>query len=398
LSAPVKTLSAYGDYFDGARARVQRVAVTVFPDRLEFVPAEGNPQVWRAGELRAVPDQADPASLLLYRAGDRLARLDIADETIAAALRANAPQLNRRPPVEHKGRILGWAGGAVASVSLIIFVLVPVLANQLATLLPPAGEKALGDMTYEQIRTALGEGDLLPVETCEAPEGLAALDAMLDRLDPGDDLPYPLEVTVLDHGLVNAFALPGGRVVMFRGLIEQASGPDEVAAVLAHEIGHVVNRDPTRDALRLAGSIGVLGLLFGDFAGGTVVLLLANELINAQYSQASESGADDYAHGLLNAAGLPPAALGTFFQRLRDEYGDAEGIYAHFSSHPQMTARIEAALAAGAGRSGETVPALNDRQWQALSLICAGEGEHGGKTAHEKAPASAQHRQDGDGS
>ena len=84
---------------------------------------------------------------------------------------------------------------------------------------------------------------------------------------------------------------PGGRLVFFRGLLEEAENPDEVAAVLAHEIGHVVYRDPTRDALRSAGSLGVLGLLFGDFAGGTVALFIANQLINASYSQAAEARA-----------------------------------------------------------------------------------------------------------
>ena len=392
--APGNTLTAWGDYVDGARARVQRVAVTVHPDRVAFAPAEGAAVAWPADELRALPDQADATGIVLTRVGDPLARLTIADETVAGALRRNAPQLTRKPPVEHKGRIAGWALGAVASVALIIFVLVPIMANQLATLLPPKGEKALGDATYEQIRMALGETDFMPVETCEGTEGLAALGAMIDRLGAEEDLPYPLEVTVLDHDLVNAFALPGGRVVLFRGLLEAASGPDEVAAVLAHEIGHVVNRDPTRDALRLAGSVGVLGLLFGDFAGGTVVLVLANQLINAKYSQAAESGADDYAHGLLNDANLPPSALGTFFQRLRDEYGDAEGIYAHFSTHPQMTARIEAALAAEAGRTGETVPSLDRGLWRDLLRVCGGDGRGTG-SGHEKAPVSAQQTQDG---
>jgi predicted Zn-dependent protease len=204
---------------------------------------------------------------------------------------------------------------------------------------------------------------------------------MRARLNADKDLPYPAEITVLDHELVNAFALPGGRVVVFRGLLEAAENPNEVAAVLAHELGHVVNRDPTRDALRLAGSIGVLGLMFGDFAGGTVVLVLANELINASYSQRAEAGADDYAHHLLTEADLPPAALGTFFTRLKDQYGDAEGIAAHFSTHPQMTARIEAAMAAQeeAERVGHTgAPALDDRQWQALRSIC-GPAPGGGK-------------------
>ncbi len=371
-AAPDTTLTGFADYFDGARARVQRVALTVLPDRLSFQLPEGRRLDWQAVELRAVPDQAEPKTLVLSKAGDRLARLVIDDPAIVGALRANAPELTRRPPVEHKGRILAWGAGALASVALIIFVLVPLMANQLAVFLPPEGEKALGDATYEQIRTALSDGDFMQVETCETPAGLAALEVMVARLNAGADLPYPLEVTVLDHPLVNAFALPGGRVVLFRGLIEEASGPDEVAAVLAHEIGHVVNRDPTRDALRLAGSIGVLGLLFGDFAGGTVVLVLSNQLINAKYSQAAESGADDYAHALLTEADLPPSALGRFFERLLEETGDAAGIEAHFSSHPQMTERIAAALAAEAGRGTDTTPALTGREWTALGGICGG--------------------------
>jgi Peptidase family M48 len=373
-AASAVTLTAFADFLDGERARVERVELVLSPERLTILRPDGARIDWLAGELRALPDQADGATLVLTRAGEQLVRVMISDTEIVARLRANAPHLHKRPPVEHKGRILGWALGAIASVALIIFVLVPVMANQLAAYLPPAGEKALGDATYERIRGALGE-DMLPVEVCEAPEGLAALAAMEARLNAGPDLPYEVTLTVLDHDLVNAFAMPGGRIVIFRGLLDEAENPDEVAAVLAHELGHVVNRDPTRDALRLAGSVGVLGLIFGDFAGGTVVLLLANELINARYSQSAETGADDYAHGLLTAAGLPPAALGTFFERLRDEYGDAEGLAAHFSTHPQMTARIEAALGAqaeaeAAGRTG--APSLDRTQWRALRAICGG--------------------------
>lgn len=382
------TFTAFADFLGGERARVERVEIVLAPDRVTILRPGGDPLDWRAGDLRELPDQADRRTLVLTHAGDALMRLIVADPEIVTRLRTNAPALHRRPPIEHKRRIFGWGLGALASVALIIFVLVPVMADQLAAYLPPSGEKALGDATYERIRAALGD-DLLPVEVCEAPDGLAALAAMEARLNPGPDLPYAVDITVLDHDLVNAFAMPGGRVVIFRGLLEEAANPDEVAAVLAHELGHVVNRDPTRDALRLAGSIGVLGLIFGDFAGGTVVLMLANQLINAKYSQSAEIGADDYAHSLLTEAGLPPAALGTFFERLRDEHGDAEGLASHFSTHPQMSARIEAALAAqsAVARAGRTgTPALDPDQWRALRAICgpAGAAPVGGKALGKK--------------
>ncbi len=374
-------MSTFADYVDGESAVVHRVEVDLRYDRLRIVLPDAERVDWWLDDLREVPGQADRESLMLAQGGDTLARLMVSDPDTMARIRASAPGLHRRPPLRNPGRVFGWAGGAVLSVALIIFVLVPLMANQLAGLIPVEGERALGDATYEQIRAMLGEG-IDPLDECTNAPGLAALGRMRTRLNAEKDLPYPVTVTVLDDDLVNAFAMPGGRVVLFRGLIEKAESPEEVAAVLAHELGHVAHRDPTRDALRLAGSIGVLGLLFGDFAGGTVALFLANELINAQYSQAAEAGADDYAHALMTQAGLPPGALGAFFERLNEEQDDEEGIFAHFASHPQMAVRIEAAMAAQEAVGTAGAPALSAAEWQDLRGIC------GGVTRPQSAPGA----------
>jgi beta-barrel assembly-enhancing protease len=181
-------------------------------------------------------------------------------------------------------------------------------------------------------------------------------------------LPIALTVTVLDHGMVNAFALPGGQIVIFRGLIDEAQSAEELAAVVAHEIGHVAARDPTRIALRSAGSIGILGLLFGDFAGGTAVLFLTEQLIQADYTREAEAAADSYAHQLLLAADLPPAALASLFERL-DMQDPQLPMLQHFMSHPELGNRIEAARAATpAGR--EFAPLLSARQWADLQSVC----------------------------
>tara|TARA_R100000322_G_scaffold18993_1_gene12060 strand:- start:2457 stop:3656 length:1200 start_codon:yes stop_codon:yes gene_type:complete len=365
---PPADTTVYADYVDGTDAVMHRVALELSRTHLNIILPDGNRVYWPLDALRALRDQAYSEGIVLTEGFDNMARLVVDNPYVAAELRSVAPNLGQRQPVGNWGRITAWAGGAVASVALIIFVLVPIMADQLATYLPPDGERALGDATFEQIRGALGRANS-PVQLCEDGDGMAAIDAMMARLDPSDDLPYEARIAVLDHELVNAFALPGGRVILFRGLIEAAETPEEVASILAHEIGHVVNRDPTRDALRSAGSIGVLGLLFGDFAGGTVVLMLANQLINAKYSQAAEAGADDYAHDLMREAGVDPAALGTIFQRLMDEYGDAEGIMAHFASHPQMVSRIEAAQQASGGQD-YGLPIITPAQWRAMQTMC----------------------------
>ncbi len=370
--------SVFADYLDGRAATVQRIEVLVErspeSEAIVLIPPEGERLRWPLDDLRGVPDQAGRDRLIVTSQRQPLARLFVGDRALCDLLTARARHLHKRPPVRGRGRILGWGLGALASVALIVFVLVPVMADQLAEFLPPEGEKALGDTTFEQIRSALAESDFEPVRICSETEGVVALDRLQRRLQGGVALPYPLTVHVLDHEMVNAFALPGGRIVLFRGLLEAAESADEVAAVLAHEIGHVVNRDPARGALRSAGSIGVLGLILGDFAGGAAVLFLVERLIDATYSQEAEAGADAFAHDLLLSEGVSPAALEQFFDRLRREYGDQEGIVAHFLAHPRLGNRIAAAREAADRMTGPIRPSLGEADWQDLRHICNAPG------------------------
>ncbi|MEL7211587.1 MAG: M48 family metallopeptidase [Pseudomonadota bacterium] len=358
----------FGDLLDGARAFPRRVALSLGTNHLRLTPAEGDAVAWPLSALRSPPDQAHPTDLVLALADDPVTRLVIRDRDLAARIRAAAPTLHKRPPLQNTRKLIAWSVAAVASVALIIFVLVPVMANQLATFLPPSGEKALGDTTFEQIRTALDDGGFDPVPICENPEGLAALAKMEARLTASVDLPYPLTVHVLDHEMINAFALPGGYVVLFDGLLDIAEDPDEIAAVFAHEVGHVVARDPSRMALRSAGSIGVLGLLFGDFAGGAVVLFLAERLIQASYSQEAEMNADIFASDTLEKAGVSPLGLARMFERFEALSGDQPSLLDHFMAHPDLVSRIERAEASGS--DADYTPSLTADEWQALKTIC----------------------------
>ncbi|MEE9388050.1 MAG: M48 family metallopeptidase [Paracoccaceae bacterium] len=367
-------MQSFANYFDGYSAVVRRVEIAIDDTSdgafLVVSPPEVEALYWRLDDIRVVPDQAANDTIILAYKGDRVSRLSISDEETRRIITARCPNLHKRPTVENRGRLAVWSFGAVASVALIIFGLVPLLADQLAEYLPPKGEQALGDATFEQIRAALSETDLFPVTICENPDGVAALDKMQARLSDQVDLPYPLTVHVLDHDLVNAFALPGGRVVLFRGLIDAADSPDEVAGVFAHEIGHVVNRDPARGALRSAGSVGVLGLLFGDFAGGTVVLFMLNRLIDATYSQEAEALADSFAHKTLSATNIAPSALADMFERLREEGDEEGGILAHFMAHPELGDRIKSARDADSQLTATIRPSLSPDEWAALQNIC----------------------------
>ncbi|MFN3147733.1 MAG: M48 family metallopeptidase [Paracoccaceae bacterium] len=375
VSANPLPFDAEARYVDGRTAAVHAARLSIDdtgsgPGFLVIRTAAADPRRWPMADLRRLPDQADSETLVLYRADDPLTRLYVSGAEPTRILAARAPALDRRPPVRGRGRMAAWAAAAVGAVALILFVLIPVMADQLADYLPPEGEQALGDATFEQIREALSNREDGPLAICEAPAGLAALDRMERRLTSGLDLPYPVRVHVLDDDLVNAFALPGGRIILFRGLIEAATHPDQVAAVLAHELGHVVARDPTRGTLRSAGSIGVLGLLLGDFAGGAVVLFLANRLIEATYSQEAEAAADAFAHDLLARNGIAPSAISDMFRIFLDRFGEDTGIWRHFAGHPALGDRIGAAERADDKLAGPIRPSLGEEDWQALRAIC----------------------------
>ncbi|MBO6883235.1 MAG: M48 family metallopeptidase [Marivita sp.] len=359
--------SAAATYFDGIRAAPAHVALTVDEDTKALVGlADTGAEIrWPLTEIREVPDQAGGDQMVLQLANDPVQRIVLADHTLAPRL----PNRTKRPKVTKRGPLIVWAMAALASVALIIFVLVPTMANQLARFIPPEGERALGEVTLNQIRTALDQTGLNPVPVCDNPDGLAALAKMETRLQNALPEQQTLTVSVLDHEMINAFALPGNYIVFCRGLIDKAQTPEEVAAVFAHEIGHVVSRDPTRHALRSAGSLGVLGLLFGDFAGGAAVLLLAERLIEAQYSQGAEADADVFAHSVLIEAQIAPSALATMFERFRELGGETSPFVAHFLSHPSLGDRVQAAR--DATPSGfEAVPLLTAQEWRALQNIC----------------------------
>src|SRR5581483_9059372 len=107
----------------------------------------------------------------------------------------------------------------------------------------------------------------------------------------------------------NAIALPGGHVYVFEGLIKQARSPDELAGVVAHELGHVAHRDGTRSLLQAAGLSFLFGVLLGDFTGGGLVVIAAKTAMQSAYTRKVEAAADAYSVDLVTRIGGDPRAF-----------------------------------------------------------------------------------------
>lgn len=368
-----------GRFFDGQGAGGHDVDVTLRADRRELRIAGHSLRGalhWPLDDLRALRDGARRDHLVLtlhapsdYGAPRDTARLTVSDAALATELRQLCPHLSRRDMRPGAwGRLARRGALAVAAVVLMLFVILPRMADTLATLIPVEREVAFGRAVVNQIESALGAADLGALD-CTAPEGLGALARMTQRLTDGADLQYALELRVLDHDMINAFAAPGGHVVIMRGLLDSASGPEAVAAVLAHEIGHVEARDATRHALRAAGSAGLLSMVMGDVTGGAAAVFLGERVLQASYTREAEAEADRFALAMLNRAGVSSTGMATFFEDLAEMEAGLPALPAYFNSHPDSAGRAERARENAAAQAGGA-PILSAAEWDALRAVC----------------------------
>ena len=365
-------LEAPARYFDGLSAAPMPAVVSFGERSLVIMSYDGVALAhWPLARLRATSARGDRIAQLAPE-GESLERLTLEDREMISAIEAVCPRLYARERDRRGGgRAVLWGFGAVAAVALLVVAILPALAGQLALLIPPERERQIGTAVVAQVRGVLGATGAGAPGFCTAPQGVAALERMTARLEGTVSLPYPLRVSVIDHPMANAFAAPGGRIVVFRGLIRAAETPEEVAGVLAHELGHVLARDPTVGVLRTAGTAGILGLLVGDVVGASIVVATSEMMLNAHYQREAEAEADRAAYRILAEAGLPTDPFAAFFTRMAQRHGESTGVMRYFASHPGLGNRAEAAAAADDDREGPFRPALADQGWVAMRGICA---------------------------
>lgn len=282
-------------------------------------------------------------------------RYTVADPFLVDRLAELAPAVRRRNLAGRPLwlRLALWAGLGVGLLGAM-FAAVPLAAGPVARLLPESWMRAAG----EQVVAAITDGD----EDCRQPAGTAALESLVERLE-GRRL--DARVQVVDSPVSNALAAPGGQVVLFKGIVDLAAGPQEVAGVLAHELAHVALRHPTEGLVRQLGHRMLIAALIGDAGGAVDLLAGAGELLlSSAYSRADESAADRLAVEMLNRAGLDSTGLASLLQRLQEEHGAEPPVL--LASHPLTENRVAELRAIQ--RPGAAP--LDADQWQALQAIC----------------------------
>src|SRR5690606_21575851 len=152
-------------------------------------------------------------------------------------------------------------------------------------------------------------------------------------------------------------ALPGGKIYLFDGLLRQARDADELAGVIAHELGHVHRRDGLRRLIETGGTSFLFGLLFGDVTGAGAVIFAAQSIVDAAHSREAESAADDSAIAAKAQLGRSPTAFGQLLGRITGKTGGATIL----DTHPVSADRLARMTRDATLAQGPTL--LTDPEW-----------------------------------
>ncbi|MCU0470540.1 MAG: M48 family metallopeptidase [Arcicella sp.] len=210
--------------------------------------------------------------------------------------------------------------------------ILPTVAEGLALTVPQEYEIKWGDMMFENMIQAPQKEDLSESLNLTKNDTLSKLANQFAK-EMDFKTTYPIKITVVDEKVVNAFALPGGNIVVFNGLLQKMKNKEEFAALLGHEVAHVTHKHSLKNIFRSLSGYLFISLITNDLNGVTAVILEnANQLQNLGYSRELEAEADASSMKTLKTNQIATKGLYNLFKILEDgNHGEIPEI---LSSHP----------------------------------------------------------------
>ncbi len=358
-----------GYYLDGRTAVRQRVTIRLMRTGLEITTESGTRLWWPYQEVRQTQGFYAGEEVRLEKGDEIPEALQISESAFLTALHRITPELATRfhDPARRRVRAKLTLIAAIAVIGITIglyFWGIPAMAGLVASRVPVTWEEHLGEAVVEQLAP--------PPRRCTDPIRTRTIEeimTVLTRTLPNS--PYTFRVMVVNNPAVNAFAAPGGYIVVFQGLLEQTQAAEELAAVLAHEVQHVVKRHATRMLIQHAST----GLLLAALTGGAsdpsaFGLEAARTLGVLRYSRGHEEEADAEGVRMLIAAGIDANGMITFFESLRGEGKGTPEFLTYVSTHPSPTNRIKRLKSLVAQQEGKPVKLLPDYEWKDIHQMC----------------------------
>jgi beta-barrel assembly-enhancing protease len=257
---------------------------------------------------------------------------------VAPIARVNE-QLTARLTRQELGRrvkIVAWFGIAAAVVLWLAMVAVGVMVRSIAARLPPEFEKQQGAALLVELK--------LESKLTGATSEVARLTTIAQPLLRSASGTQEWQFYIIPEESPNAFALPGGHIVVTEGLMKLASGPEELLGVIAHEMAHLTRKHSFRQGIASAGPLFVLQLFFKGRNEAAAIAAGASALLVSQsFSQEYEKEADDFGWNYLVAANIDPRGSIEMLRKMKGidaTFKDQQVMAKAFSSHPDLDKRI----------------------------------------------------------
>lgn len=319
------------------------------PSAVCFVSDKGNVSLPLDG-LSVALGGANDRLIFFTHAGQPQATLHTPDHSILNdPVLASHPKLIPQIAHARKKKRVAWAvlftiiGIFVAGIAGLVLAKDRIV-SAVASAIPTEWEVKLGDKVYEQLIKTRRE--------IKDPALEAQLKQITEPLVAGiKDSRYPLKFHIIEDATLNAFAVPGGNVVVHSGLLLAADRPEEVAGVLGHEIAHVTRRHSFRGLISSLGLYQILQAFIGDASG--ILAVLANNsafLIDRKFSRDFEREADSTGWEYLMRANIEPQGMIEFFKKMQIEekkqleqlhVDGAEKALSFLSTHPGTEERLQ---------------------------------------------------------
>lgn len=330
-------------YCDGRTLRSVPVEVTCTGAALQLTGPDNFTRCATFEELRVTSPLGRTPRFVRFTDG---ALLELpADSAVAGALDASCLRPSWLSRLVHA---LESRSTAAAVATLVVCALVgatlwlglPRLARRVAFAAPPVIEVQSGRAALTFFSSRFPRTELTPADQ-------RRVHRQLKRLVRVQRPHVRLQLQFYHMGFANAFALPGGFIVVSDELVHMAANDEELAAVLAHEIGHVELRHGLQSVLRNSAALVVVSTVTGDLStltafSGTLPFLL----FQRGYDRAFESAADDYAVDLLRRARINPAELAYMLERLEGARPAQGNDFTYLSTHPSTKDRVKKLRAA----------------------------------------------------
>ena len=347
-------MSFQANYFDGLSARHKQVTVRVTEHAKHIVfDVDGETLTFNLSDLEVQSKLGSAKRLIDLPNSGRLEAVDISALEATMPSKTSTFWRNLHYLENHLGWVLVSLVATVFAGWLFLQFGVPKLAEYVAKATPPAVEVKLGEQALAGLDSQYGYFSPSKTEPIRKASIVAALKKLCLAMQDCPD--YRLEFRAGGMIGANAFALPGGIMVMTDEMVTLSKNDTEIIAVLAHELGHVKQRHAFRQSLQGMLSGLILAAVTGDVS--SVASGLPAALMQMRYSRQHELEADDFALNALQKACLPPRAFADILQRLQDQaFGylsqdksskktqpkkHSDGVPEMLSTHPDTLARIK---------------------------------------------------------